>query len=74
MEQTATDSPPETMAERHILNDLAPKSKDDEELLKFIEESKPNIYVVGAGGSGSRSRRFDTSSATGVPAKSSFSC
>jgi cell division protein FtsZ len=26
--------------------------KDDEELLKFIEESKPNIYVIGAGGSG----------------------
>ncbi len=27
-------------------------SKDDEELLKFIEQSKPKIYVVGAGGSG----------------------
>ncbi len=28
-------------------------SKDEEEILKFIEESKPKIYVVGAGGSGS---------------------
>jgi cell division protein FtsZ len=28
-------------------------SKDDEELLKFIESAKPKIYVVGAGGSGS---------------------
>lgn len=27
-------------------------SKDDEELLKFIEQCKPKIYVVGAGGSG----------------------
>ena len=53
LEQPVTESLPETMQERHILTDLAPKSKDDEELLKFIEESKPNIYVVGAGGSGS---------------------
>ena len=43
---------PETMVERHILQDVAPKSKDDEEILKFIDESRPNIYVVGAGGSG----------------------
>lgn len=28
-------------------------SSDDEEILKFIEESKPKIFVVGAGGSGS---------------------
>ncbi len=28
-------------------------SQDDEELLKFIESSKPKIYIVGAGGSGS---------------------
>lgn len=27
-------------------------SKDDQELLRFIEQSKPKIYVVGAGGSG----------------------
>ena len=26
---------------------------DDEEILRFIEESKPKVYVVGAGGSGS---------------------
>ncbi|MFA5411862.1 MAG: cell division protein FtsZ [Candidatus Micrarchaeia archaeon] len=30
----------------------APVSKEDEEILKFIEESKPHVYVVGAGGSG----------------------
>lgn len=41
------------MTERAILHDVAPKSKDDEEILKFIEESRPNIYVVGTGGSGS---------------------
>ncbi len=28
-------------------------SKDDEEILRFIESSKPKIYVVGTGGSGS---------------------
>ncbi len=28
-------------------------SKDDEELLRFIERAKPKIYVVGTGGSGS---------------------
>ncbi|MFH1520487.1 MAG: cell division protein FtsZ [Candidatus Micrarchaeota archaeon] len=44
---------PDTAIERKMLQDLAPKSKDDEELLKFIEESKPNLYVIGAGGSGS---------------------
>ena len=27
-------------------------SPEDAELLKFIESSKPKIYVVGAGGSG----------------------
>ncbi|MBU0533054.1 cell division protein FtsZ [Candidatus Micrarchaeota archaeon] len=35
-----------------MLQDIAPKSQDDEEILKFIEESRPNIYIVGAGGSG----------------------
>lgn len=44
---------PATAAERKILQDISPKSKDDEEILKFIEESRPNIYIVGAGGSGS---------------------
>ena len=28
-------------------------SKDDEELLKFYESTKPKIYIIGAGGSGS---------------------
>ncbi len=53
LEGNVTPPSTETMAERHILQDIAPKSKDDEEILKFIEESRPNIYVVGAGGSGS---------------------
>ncbi len=53
MEGNVTPPSTETMAERHILQDITPKSKDDEEILKFIEESRPNIYVVGAGGSGS---------------------
>jgi cell division protein FtsZ len=43
----------ENIVEKKILQDVAPKSKDDEEILKFIEESRPNIYVVGSGGSGS---------------------
>ncbi len=38
------------------MKDQLPKdiivSKDDEELFKFIEQSKPKIYVVGTGGSG----------------------
>ncbi|MCL4381211.1 MAG: cell division protein FtsZ [Candidatus Marsarchaeota archaeon] len=36
-------------------------SQDDEELLKFIENSKPKIYVIGTGGSGSNtiSRLFN---------------
>ncbi|MEW6748642.1 MAG: cell division protein FtsZ [Candidatus Micrarchaeota archaeon] len=47
------DNSPETLVERRILQDITPKTKDDEEILKFIEESKPNIYVIGSGGSGS---------------------
>ena len=31
----------------------AEMSKDDEEILRFIESAKPKIYVVGTGGSGS---------------------
>ena len=46
--------PSEAMTERKILQDLtSPTSKDDEELLKFIEETKQKIFVVGTGGSGS---------------------
>lgn len=50
---TESIQPPQTQVERKILQDIAPKSQDDEEILKFIEESHPNIYIVGAGGSGS---------------------
>ena len=39
--------------EEQIAKELTPsQTKDDEELLRFIEESKPNVYVVGTGGSG----------------------
>ncbi len=42
--------------EDKALEDQLPKeiiiSKDDEELLKFLEQTKPKIYVVGTGGSG----------------------
>lgn len=42
--------------EDKALEDQLPKeiivSKDDEELLKFLEATKPKIYVVGTGGSG----------------------
>jgi len=43
----------ENFVERKILQDVVPKSQDDEEILKFIQESHQNIYVVGSGGSGS---------------------
>ncbi len=42
--------------EDKALEDQLPKeiivSSDDEELLKFLEQTKPKIYVVGTGGSG----------------------
>ncbi|MDE1825283.1 MAG: cell division protein FtsZ [Candidatus Micrarchaeota archaeon] len=38
------------MPEAPVTTQLSP---DDEELLKFIENARPKIYVVGAGGSGS---------------------
>ncbi len=40
---------------RELVNQLPDAmilSKEDEELLKFIEESKPKIYVIGSGGGG----------------------
>jgi cell division protein FtsZ len=37
---------------RNIIKDIT-KSKDDEEILKFIEETEQNICIVGSGGSGS---------------------
>lgn len=41
------------------------KANDDEEILKFIEETKQKIYVIGAGGSGSNTldRLFDLGTA-----------
>lgn len=36
-----------------IVAQIAPTVSDDEELLKFIEETKQKIYIVGSGGSGS---------------------
>jgi cell division protein FtsZ len=44
---------PESSENRSIAKDLAPKSSDDEEILKFIEETEQKIYIVGSGGSGS---------------------
>jgi cell division protein FtsZ len=41
-----------TQEERKIIQSVTPKSSDDDDILKFIEESKQKIYVVGAGGSG----------------------
>jgi cell division protein FtsZ len=50
--ETINSKRPPTNAQ--LANDLSPQvNSDDEEILKFIEESKPQIYVVGAGGSGS---------------------
>ena len=44
------------MAEKEILKDILQDgetfSKEDEELFKFLEASKPKIFVVGTGGSG----------------------
>ncbi|MDD5339843.1 MAG: cell division protein FtsZ [Candidatus ainarchaeum sp.] len=54
MDQTAPAPEPasERASERKMLQDITPKSKDDEDLLKFIEETKQKIVVVGSGGSG----------------------
>ncbi|MBU0528037.1 cell division protein FtsZ [Candidatus Micrarchaeota archaeon] len=38
--------------ERKIIQDLTPKNQDDEDLLKFIEETEQKIYIIGSGGSG----------------------
>ncbi|MCX6777612.1 MAG: cell division protein FtsZ, partial [Candidatus Micrarchaeota archaeon] len=42
--------------DKQMLTDITPDgktmSKEDEELYKFLEASKPKIYVVGTGGSG----------------------
>ncbi|MGV8176532.1 MAG: cell division protein FtsZ [Candidatus Bilamarchaeaceae archaeon] len=36
-----------------IVQDVVPPTGDDDEILKFLEESKQKIYVIGTGGSGS---------------------
>lgn len=43
------------MAENGDIAEILPQmsaGREDEELLKFLEESKPRIYVIGTGGSG----------------------
>lgn len=51
-------------AEQKIISDIVPKSQDDEEIAKFLEDTRQKIYVVGAGGSGSNTldRLFDLGS------------
>ncbi len=49
----APEPRPETAVERKIIQDVTPKSTDDEEILKFLEETEQNIFIVGSGGSGS---------------------
>ncbi len=42
-----------TAVERKMVEQLVPSTQDDEEILKFIEETKQKIYIIGSGGSGS---------------------
>jgi cell division protein FtsZ len=51
--QPQPEAPKRPPTDTQLARDLSPKNSDDEEILRFIEESKPRIYVVGAGGSGS---------------------
>ncbi len=53
-ESTEGPSPEQVqlMQEKKLVQDATPKSKDDEEILKFIEQTEQKIFVVGAGGSG----------------------
>jgi cell division protein FtsZ len=49
-------TPPRPPTNSQLAKELTGSSKqksDDEEILKFIEESKPKVFVAGAGGSGS---------------------
>ncbi|MFH1685665.1 MAG: cell division protein FtsZ [Candidatus Micrarchaeota archaeon] len=50
--QYVPESRPTTSVERKIIQDLTPKNQDDEDLLKFIEETEQKIYIIGSGGSG----------------------
>jgi cell division protein FtsZ len=64
------------LAEKEILKDILQDSesfsKEDEELFKFLEASKPKIYVVGTGGAGTntltRMREMKVEGATFVAA------
>lgn len=44
---------PVITTEKKMVEQLVPETQDDAEILKFIEETKQKIYIVGAGGSGS---------------------
>ncbi len=50
--QYVPESRPTTSVERKIIQDITPKNQDDEDLLKFIEETEQKIYIIGSGGSG----------------------
>ncbi|HID72340.1 TPA: cell division protein FtsZ, partial [Candidatus Micrarchaeota archaeon] len=47
-----TPAPAQTVQEQQFVKDAVPPSKDDEDILKFIEQTEQKITVVGAGGSG----------------------
>lgn len=52
--RSGPEKPPRPPSDSQLAKELSrPTRSDDEEIMKFIEESKPKIYVVGAGGSGS---------------------
>ncbi|MDO8553689.1 MAG: cell division protein FtsZ [Candidatus Micrarchaeota archaeon] len=42
-----------TAVERKMIEQLVPQNQDDADILKFIEETKQKIYIIGSGGSGS---------------------
>jgi len=50
--QYVPESRPTTSVERKMIQDITPKNQDDEDLLKFIEETEQKIYIIGSGGSG----------------------
>ena len=50
--QYVPETRPTTSVERKMIQDITPKNQDDEDLLKFIEETEQKIYIIGSGGSG----------------------
>jgi cell division protein FtsZ len=44
--------PPKMLEQKKVAEEVTPPSSDDEEILKFIEQTEQKIFVVGAGGSG----------------------